>query len=340
MSIYNSYYRVIESAMKGDRSLRTFSKSLNESLESVIQKGISLSMEDESPFGDKLLPELQDLADQFGVKPSFNQKLGEHPDFAHLKGTSYRENHYVVSMFIDIKGSTNLFRKYDGETAMNISNTIQCAAIHTCLVFGGYIHRLQGDGLFVYFGGKNTSPEEATIAALRSAAMFSYFVKQDLKNLFDEQGIENIYTRIGIDLGHDDDVVWGSAGIGDISEVTTCSLHTSLAPKMQANALSNGVVVGDHVKASAESVQDYFTLVCKRTNNENDRYIFRIPDKNFYYSQHDFNWLSFLKQQDFIATDSNGDLHIKTKNSMVYNNRSVQNLIPIAARSKPYYNFE
>src|SRR5690606_32115194 len=102
-----------------------------------------------------------------------------------------------------------------------------------------------------------------------------------LKSLFLEQGIENIYTRIGIDLGYDRDVVWGMAGIGEISEVTTCSLHTSLASKMQSKAVSNGVVIGDHIKKESPLLSEFFTPVCARTGSESDRYIFRIPDESF-----------------------------------------------------------
>ena len=84
----------------------------------------------------------------------YNQQLGLHPDFEHLKGTDIIEEHYIVSSFIDIKGSTNLFKKFDKQTVFLITNTILKAGIHTMLIFGGYVHRLQGDGLFVYFGDK------------------------------------------------------------------------------------------------------------------------------------------------------------------------------------------
>lgn len=338
MGIYTPYFKTIELAMTGNRGSSRANESFSGADGSFV-KAMNIELRAQIP-DNSLLPGLKDLANEIGTVPDFDQALGSHPDFEYLKGTDDIEKHYIVSMFIDIKGSTNLFKKYDGETVMIISNTIQKAAIHTCLVFGGYIHRLQGDGLFVYFGGKDISQKLATERALQSAAMFSYFVKHDLKDLFDEQGIDRIFTRIGIDLGHDAHVVWGSAGIGEISEVTTCSLHTSLAPKMQSHAESNGIVVGDHVKDSMSAIQSFFTPVCKRTNDEKDRYIFRIPEKNFYYTQYDFNWFSFLKQQDFIATDLNGNLSLKSKKAVSYNNRNIQNLTPIAEVNKPYCNFD
>src|SRR5690606_12612817 len=119
------------------------------------------------------------------------------------------------------------FREYDLETITVITNTIQRAAIHTCVALGGYIHRLQGDGVFVYFGGKGIDKKDANIKAITATSMFTYFVKNDLKKIFDQDGIEDISTRIGIDFGDDENVIWAKAGIGDCSEITTYSLHTN-----------------------------------------------------------------------------------------------------------------
>lgn len=336
MNIYKDYLDTIKLAMSSDRKSRNSFEGLN-GLDGFEKSFSYENFKDKVPERT-LLPSLDEFSKEVGLLPNFNQQLGLHPDFAHLKHSEAIENHYITSVFIDIKGSTNLFRKYNPETVLIITNTIQRAAIHTCLIFGGYIHRLQGDGLFVYFGGKKINKNAAVLRALQGTSVFSYFVKHDLKNLFNEQGIENIYTRIGIDLGLDEDVIWSKAGLGDISEVTTCSLHTSLASKMQSSAESNGVVVGDNVKAHVEtSFQELFKPVSHRTGDENDRYIFRIPDESFYYTQYDFHWMKFLKQQDFIATDLEGNLSLKRKKSVSYPHRSIGNLAPIAIKSKPYY---
>ena len=336
MRIFDDYLTTVKAAMAAD----TKSGSINE------QRSFSAEQQRKTLIGlnasvpeKRLLPSLDAFAREIGLQPNFDQKLGLHPDHAHLRHTDDIDKNYIVSMFVDIKGSTNLFRRYKPETVWVITNTIQRAAIHTCLIFGGYVHRLQGDGLFVYFGDKTTTPELAVKRALQFASIFTYFVKTDLKQLFNEQGIEDIYTRIGIDLGHDSDVVWGMAGIGEISEITTCSLHTSLASKMQSNAVSNGIVVGDHVKDQVPGLSDFFSPVCLRTQNENDRYIFRIPQDSWNYTQYDFSWLRFLKEQDFIATDLKGELQLKQKSAPTFNRDSV-NLAPIAAISKPYYGFK
>lgn len=335
MRIFEDYLSTVKAAMAADPKSRSLNENWNNT-SGGLRKTFSATTLNEAVPEKRLLPSLDTFARELGLQPDFEQKLGLHPDHAHLKHTDNIENDYIVSMFVDIKGSTNLFKRYLPETVWAISNTIQRAAIHTCLIFGGYVHRLQGDGLFVYFGDKKTSPELAAKRALQFAGIFTYFVKTDLKQLFNEQGIEEIYTRIGIDLGYDRDVIWGMAGLGEISEVTTCSLHTNLASKMQSSAVSNGVVVGDHIKTEVPSLSEFFTPVCQRTQNENDRYIFRIQEENWNYTQYDFAWLPFLKKQDFIATDLQGVLQLKQKSTTVFD-RNISNLAPIAAISKPFY---
>lgn len=339
MKIYDDYVDTIRKAMSNDSKSNVLSKSGSLIESAPIRKSFDSSEYKFLASEKKLLPSLEDFTRELGLTPNFDQTLGLHPDFNHLKNTADIEKHYIVSMFVDIKGSTNLFKRYDPETVFVITHTIQQAAIHTCLIFGGYIHRLHGDGLFVYYGGKQIDKSTAVLRSLHSASVFTYFVKNDLKNLFIQQGIEDVYTRIGIDLGDDADVIWAMAGIGEISEVTTCSLHTSLASKMQGSAQSNGIVIGDNIKDKTDiSFQQFFSPVCQRTGNEKDRYIFQISEEKFNYTQFDFDWLNFLKVQEFIATDFQGNLSLKKKITKA--NIISDSIRPIASLSKPYYGFK
>ncbi|MCF8350511.1 MAG: hypothetical protein K9H15_05045 [Bacteroidales bacterium] len=335
MKIYDDYVQTIKTAISADKKSKTGLEGLR-TFDNSLRKSFSFKDFYDVMPEKELLPSLKEFSNELGLQPNFDQTLGLHPDFAHLKHTENTENHYIISEFIDIKGSTNLFAKYNPETVLIISNTIQRAAIHTCLILGGYVHRLHGDGLFVYFGGRGQAIDNSVLRALQSASIFTYFVKNDLQNLFHEQGIDKIYTRIGVDLGNDRDVIWAMAGIGEISEVTTCSLHTSLASKMQANASSNGIVVGNNIKdKTVLQLQDLLQPVSRRTGNEKDRYIFRNSEENFNYAQYDLDWLNFLKRQEFIATDLQGNINLKRK---VKPERSLENLTPIASKNKPYFN--
>lgn len=334
MDLYKDYMDLIKEAVETDPS-NYFSKGLGAPNQKRSKEQFSdlLTKIKGKDFSGKM----QNLSESLGKKVAvdYNQQLGIHPSFAHLKGSTNTEEHYIVSTFMDIKGSTNLFKKFDNETIFLITNAILKAGIHTVLVFGGYVHRLQGDGIFAYFGDRNTSKKDAVKMSLGAVSVFTHFVKNDLKEYLESQGIENIGIRSGIDLGHQAEVLWGNFGIGEISEVTTCSLHTSLACKMQASAYKNGIVAGDNVKQEVENPEDFFKPVSNRTNNENDRYIYRIDHRNFYYTQYDFNWEKYLKIQEFIATDLYGNPVIKIKDSS--RPLSSSSILPIASQNKPYF---
>lgn len=242
-----------------------------------------------------------------GRTAKYEEKLGAHPSFSHLKNSDKSEYHYITSMFIDVRNSTGLFKKYDPDVVANICRTIQLAAIHTCWYFDGYIQRLQGDGLMVYFGGRDIKKQAAIDSALMAASFVSYFAKNDLKNLFEEQGVSRIYTRIGIDFGNADDTLWHNAGIGECSEVTTTSLHTSLACKMQAQAESNGIVVGDNV-LELNSYKDYFNYKKYKKDGSEYAYVYEIPEDGFRYKQYEFNWERYLKNHPSIDEDAEGNL--------------------------------
>ncbi len=286
---------------------------------------------------DKILFEsLSSLKDISGINAKYNERPGEHPDFVTIKHTNSVEQHGITSMFIDIKNSTRLFAKYESFAVANITTTIQRAAMHTCWYFDGYIQRFHGDGLMVYFGGKQKSTSESIQQALGAASYFSYFMENDLKNLFAEQGIEDIFTRIGIDTGYDEDVIWYLAGIGECSEITTCSLHTSLAYKVQQNAKNNGVMVGDKTKINSHLFGELFKI--KKVNEKEERYIFSIPDENFYYAQWEFNWVEYIKNLMKVKNENSANLIIapilNTEKNIDYLKSQVKDYRPSSFRNE------
>lgn len=235
-------------------------------------------------------------------------QLGIHRDFAHLLGTEQKEYHYIVNVFMDMKGSTQLNDVYDNETLMYITNTVQRAAIHVCLWSGGHIQRLMGDAVFVYFGGKNVSKTEATRQALSATSLFTYFIKNDIAAIFEEDGVENISTRTGIDFGDDKETLWGTFGSGNIIELTTQSMHTSIACHCQSNAPKNGIVVGDNIVERAGLEPGLFTTLRKPDGRFD--YVYEGRRKGIYYKQHSFDWLKYLKSLPFIKVAKDGKLYI------------------------------
>jgi adenylate cyclase len=311
LPIYNNYLESINNVLKTGKRRGLQKAHLFENVDG----GIS-GLNDSKPWQDIKGAEvnfnsLKNLSSITGKKAKYHEKLGAHPDFSHLKASNATEYHYITSMFIDVRNSTSLFKKYDPIAVANITGIIQQAAIHTCWYFDGYVQRLHGDGLLVYFGGKNTTLSQSINNAVNAAGFISYFVKNDLKKLFLEQGIEDIYTRIGIDTGDKDAVLWHTAGMGECSEITTCSIHTSLAFKMQSNAGNNGVIVGDNVKNSTTVNKDLYTYKKYKHDGKESTYIFQIEDESFNYSQHEFDWEKYLRTHPQITVGEKGTLYLK-----------------------------
>jgi len=308
--IYENYINRIKNVVAENRQRNDLTKAWTSYSDiDVLSKTKADLLKEQKLFNNKLQLKAQPL--QLIMHPNIEDaRIGLHPDFKHLKGTDMMEYHYIVSVFIDIKGSTNLHNEYDLEEIYVITNTIQSAAIHTCLSLGGHVQRLQGDGVFAYFGGKSVDKNQAVKSAVIACSMFTYFVDNDLNKIFLQDEIENIKTRIGIDFGDDNTVLWANFGVLDVSELTTLSLHTSLASKMQSWAKSNGIVVGQNIKDKLEADESLFDLVRNSKGEVTKRYIFESEKKGFRYTQYSFNWYKFLKTLPNIRSDESGNLYV------------------------------
>jgi hypothetical protein len=324
MNIFNPYFDVIKKAIDSDpkSQQRMYGSQIDESqFDMSYVKNLS-----------NQYPGVQQVNDTILLKKGFSSQditpipqLGNHPDFQHLRGTDNSEDHWIISGFIDLKESTKLFNRFTKATVSLITEGIVKASIFAVNYCGGYVQRIQGDGLMVYFGGKNIEKKTATEDALKAFAMISYFVKNDLRVYFEENNISEIYTRGGLDLGHSNQVRWIYSGIGNAGEITTCSLHTSLAPKMQAKASSNGIVVGQNIVNQLQQ-NNYFT------SKKNP--IWDYEDGRVY-NHFDFNWEKYLVQTGVAVQDRFGAI-ILSLNFSRDQKQDFESLKPIAAQNKPY----
>lgn len=100
---------------------------------------------------------------------------------------------------------------------------------------------------FYLFWKKGFRGEKSYITCTNSIKPIYVFYKNEVKILFEQKGLDPIYTRIGVDFGGMDDVLWAMAGVDNISEIATYSLYTSLASKMQGYAKSNQIIIGKNI---------------------------------------------------------------------------------------------
>lgn len=331
--LYNSFTeKIARSIHKGD--------NLVKSIGSLSDVGPSQNLTESILNEERYLEpktELHTLASLLGITDVKKPFKGDHPDFAHLRNApGTRDYHYIVSVFIDVKGSTKFHTKYSLDQIAVIIQTIVAAATHTISLFGGHIQRLQYDGVFCYFGGKGITKDDAVKNAMLATSFFSYFIRYELREVFADEGFDNIYTRIGIDFGDDQDVQWIVFGTENCDELTTNSLHTSLAPKMQANAPSNGIMIGQYVYDRLGAAQMFadFLRDDKGNVDETTRYIYRDTGNNFSYSQRRFAWDAYLKNTFwFVKQNPDGSLYIDYTASRTTQQQEQQRLNSLHAKS-------
>lgn len=212
--------------------------------------------------GDGIIPRRppkEELRQLVGKLKRYSEDIGSHPDFAHLKEGNH-EYHYIVSVFVDIKGSTLLSAKMNLKDVRYIKNGMLVTAIDIFQAFDGHIHRLQGDALLAFFGRKSMSKADAIIDALNASSVLLYFVQEHLSPEFEKSGFPPLKIRIGLDFGDDEDVLWTKYGIKNCSEITTTSLHTDLAAKMQARAASNSTMMGDNIVRFLDLPDEFYEV--------------------------------------------------------------------------------
>jgi adenylate cyclase len=309
MNLFPTYVDEINQILTGSSKQKSAHDSIISGSRSLVETRLSNDNSDVSIHqlgddGQTLLSfDRQRMERLFGKKNSAHTKItiGEHPEFAHLKHNEAC-HHYCVSMFVDIKGSTRLATKYPLLDVRRIKDTVLTLCIYVANFFGGHIHRLQGDAIFVQFVGKNLHPNDSIINALNAASVLCQFISVDLSEAFIQNGLDPIKIRVGIDYGKTEDVLWSNYGIPGCSELTTTSLHTDLAAKLQAQAAVNEIRIGKNIKDALDLPDNYWKVVTYMGANDElvkDEYIFNYNGTQ--YRKYIFNWRKYLLSYDFIS---------------------------------------
>ena len=255
------------------------------------------------------------LTKHFGKNSDAFDKItiGPHPDFNSLQSSDYI-HHHCVSVFVDIKGSTRLIEKYSLLEVRLIKDSLLTLAIEVANQFGGHVHRLQGDGIFIQFVRKDKTPNDAAINALNAVSILTQFVSVDLANIMKQYDLKPIKIRAGIDYGDNDNVLWSYYGIAGCEELTTTSLHTDMAAKLQAKAYDNSILIGGNVKKLLDLKSDFYSYY---ENQESKEKVYSISSQ-FTYPFFDFNWREYLTSLPFVwKTSGSNVLEIREKSIMI-----------------------
>ncbi len=158
------------------------------------------------------------------------------------------EERYLVSMFVDMRGSTKLAEKRLPFDTVFIVNRFLGAVSKAVIDCGGQPNQFVGDGQLALFG-LGTNPQTACRQALRAAAMIAanvdelnQFLKHDLR--------EPIRFGVGI---HGGEVIIGDIGYRDHIVFTALGDAVNVAARLQdmTKSLACEVVFSEEVRKTA-----------------------------------------------------------------------------------------
>nr|WP_249127588.1 adenylate/guanylate cyclase domain-containing protein [Bradyrhizobium lablabi] len=167
--------------------------------------------------------------------------------------TRIGEERYLVSMFVDMRGSTKLAEKRLPFDTVFIVNRFLGAVSQAVLESGGRPNQFVGDGMLALFG-LATGRREACRQALRAAAMISANV-DELNKFLSHDLREPIRFGVGI---HGGEVIVGDIGYRDHMVFTALGDPVNVAARLQdmTKQLTCEAVVSDEVRATAGLAED------------------------------------------------------------------------------------
>ena len=163
------------------------------------------------------------------------------------------QERYLVSMFVDMRGSTQLAEKRLPFDTVFIVNRFLGAVSQAVLECGGRPNQFVGDGMLALFG-LAVSRREACRQALRAAAQIAVNV-EELNEFLSHDLREPIRFGIGI---HGGEVIVGDIGYRDHMVFTALGDPVNVAARLQdmTKALACEAVVSDEVRATAGLAAD------------------------------------------------------------------------------------
>jgi adenylate cyclase len=158
------------------------------------------------------------------------------------------EERYLVSMFVDMRGSTKLAEKRLPFDTVFIVNRFLGAVSQAVVECGGRPNQFVGDGQLALFG-LSTSPQTACRQALRAAAMIAANV-DDLNRFLSHDLREPIRFGIGI---HGGEVIIGDIGYRDHMVFTALGDAVNVAARLQdmTKSLASEAVISEEVRVTA-----------------------------------------------------------------------------------------
>src|ERR1700730_12118521 len=158
------------------------------------------------------------------------------------------QERYLVSMFVDMRGSTRLAENQLPFDTVFIVNRFLGAVSQAVIAWGGQPNQFVGDGQLALFG-LSSSPQTACRQALKAAAMISANV-DELNEFLKHDRREPIRFGIGI---HGGEVIIGDIGYRDHMVFTALGDAVNVAARLQdmTKSLACEAIVSEEVRVTA-----------------------------------------------------------------------------------------
>jgi adenylate cyclase len=163
------------------------------------------------------------------------------------------QERYLVSLFVDMRGSTQLAEKRLPFDTVFIVNRFLGAVSQAVIESGGQPNQFIGDGMLALFG-LTTSPRDACRQALRAAAAIAANV-EELNQFLSHDLREPIRFGIGI---HGGEVIVGDIGYRDHMVFTALGDAVNVAARLQdmTKTLACEAIVSEEVRITADIAAD------------------------------------------------------------------------------------
>ncbi|HYI27059.1 MAG TPA: adenylate/guanylate cyclase domain-containing protein [Bradyrhizobium sp.] len=163
------------------------------------------------------------------------------------------EERYLVSLFVDMRGSTKLAEKRLPFDTVFIVNRFLGAVSQAVLECGGQPNQFVGDGQLALFG-LASDPRTACRQALRAASMIAANI-DELNQFLSHDLREPIRFGVGI---HGGEVIIGDIGYRDHMVFTALGDAVNVAARLQdmTKSLACEVVVSEEVRVTAGLAED------------------------------------------------------------------------------------
>ncbi|MBD3274754.1 MAG: CHASE2 domain-containing protein [Candidatus Marinimicrobia bacterium] len=176
------------------------------------------------------------IKDAFGhfLHPEIVQEITDNPERLKLGGV--RRN--LTVFFSDIENFTTIAEQMSAGRLVSFLNHYLTELTDIILKHNGIIDKYEGDAIMAEFGAPIENPEHAKLACKTAIKIQRRL--NELRDEWSDEGIQQIYTRIGINTG---EVALGNFGSRDVFDYTAMGDTVNLGARLESANKNYGTYI-------------------------------------------------------------------------------------------------